>query len=545
MKSFLDLSLRAKLFALLGVVVALFSLALVNAFRTTVGLLAIEGEAQSKQMDAIAFAKMDSNRNDTRVEMLMLLNVADAPLSIRQRRAEHIQELTRQNADFRHRLADRNRKDEWMYSRLERYEAMVQVFNRVRDGAVNDAVAGRFAEARAISLGEQDQRFDALRVLGDEMFQRTEEQVKERVQAAEAATEHAKRVYLIAASGMLVVAVFAVWGLGHLITEPLRELLAAIRRISTGDLRANLEMSQRRDEIGQLAHEFQTMVDSLRGMQRQVQEGVNVLATSASEIFTATAQIAASATETATAVSQTTATAEEVKQTAQVAAQKAGNVADIAQRAAQSAQTGRRAIDASMAGMQNIREQMESIAETVIRLSEQSQAIGEIIASVNDLAEQSNLLAVNASIEAAKAGEHGRGFAVVAQEIRNLSTQSKEATTQVRNILNDIQRATTAAVMAAEQGSKAVEAGVRQVNESGEAIRTLAESIVSAAQAATQITASTQEQLIGIDQVTIAIQNILQASRQNATATQQAESGAKTLNQLGQNLKVVAQKFAV
>jgi len=234
-----------------------------------------------------------------------------------------------------------------------------------------------------------------------------------------------------------------------------------------------------------------------------------------------------------------------VKQTAQVSAQKAGNVADIAQRAAQSAQSGRKAIDESVNGMNHVREQMELIAETVVRLSEQSQAIGEIIASVNDLAEQSNLLAVNASIEAAKAGEHGRGFAVVAQEIRNLANQSKESTAQIRTILNDIQRATTATVMAAEQGSKAVDTGVRQVNQSGEAIRSLAESIVAAAQAATQITASTQEQLIGIDQVTIAIQNILQASKQNATGSQQAEAGAKTLNQLGQNLKALVQKFAV
>jgi len=104
-------------------------------------------------------------------------------------------------------------------------------------------------------------------------------------------------------------------------------------------------------------------------------------------------------------------------------------------------------------------------------LSEQIQAIGEIITVVTDLAQQSNLLAVNAAIEASKAGEHGKGFAVVAQEIKSLADQSKQATEQVRKILGDIQKATGKSVLAAEQVSKAVEGGVKQTAESGESIR--------------------------------------------------------------------------
>jgi methyl-accepting chemotaxis protein len=112
--------------------------------------------------------------------------------------------------------------------------------------------------------------------------------------------------------------------------------------------------------------------------------------------------------------------------------------------------------------MKHIHDQMESVAASILHLSEQSQAIGEIIATVTDLAERSNLLAVNAAIEAAKADEQGKGFAVVAQEVKSLAEQSKQATAQVRTILNDIQTAMSAAVMATEQGSKAVDAGVKQ-----------------------------------------------------------------------------------
>ena len=130
---------------------------------------------------------------------------------------------------------------------------------------------------------------------------------------------------------------------------------------------------------------------------------------------------------------------------------------------------------------------MESVGESIVRLSEQTLAIGEIITAVSDLAQQSNLLAVNAAIEASKAGEHGKGFAVVAQEIKSLADQSKQATEQVRAILSDTQKATSASVMAAEQVSKAVEVGVRQAAESGESIRKLAGSIAESAQAALKL----------------------------------------------------------
>ncbi|MGC2521006.1 MAG: CHASE3 domain-containing protein [Burkholderiales bacterium] len=268
----------------------------------------------------------------------------------------------------------------------------------------------------------------------------------------------------------------------------------------------------------------------------QLRESISLLSSSAAEILATTTQIASGAAETATAVSQTTATVEEVKQTAQVAGQKAKYVSDSAQKVAQVSQAGRKSVEEAMQGMHRVQEQMGSIAESVVRLSEQSQAIGEIIASVNDLAEQSNLLAVNAAIEAARAGEQGKGFAVVAQEVKSLAEQSRQATAQVRTILGDIQKATSAAVLATEQGSKAVEAGVKQSTQAGESIGVLAESIAEAAQAATQIAASSQQQMVGMDQVALAMENIKQASVQNVSGTRQAEVAAQNLHELGHRL---------
>jgi methyl-accepting chemotaxis protein len=196
---------------------------------------------------------------------------------------------------------------------------------------------------------------------------------------------------------------------------------------------------------------------------------------------------------------------------------------------------GKKAVDATIDGMTRIRRQMDSIAESIVKLSEQSQAIGAIIAAVNDMADQSNLLAVNASIEAAKAGEQGKGFAVVTQEVRNLAEQSKQATAQVRSILNDIQKAISSAVMATEQGGKVVEIGVKQSSEAGGSIRTLSESVSASAQASMQIVAATNEQLVGMDQVAQAMESIKQASDQNVFGVRQVETAIHNLSSLGQN----------
>jgi methyl-accepting chemotaxis protein len=347
--------------------------------------------------------------------------------------------------------------------------------------------------------------------------------------------------------GLLILAVGVLAGFvwAGQFARPIVGLAGAAERIGEGDLTTKVPEHRRQDEIGMLLRSFHLMVGNTRELTGEIQESTNVLASSASEILAATTQVAAGAAETATAVSETTTTVEEVKQTAQVSSQKARLLSENAQKAAQVAQSGRQAVEGSIEGMERIQEQMGSIAEMVVKLSEQSQAIGEIVATVTDLAEQSNLLAVNAAIEAARAGEQGKGFAVVAQEVKSLADQSKQATTQVRTILNDIQKAISGAVMATEQGSKTVDSGVRQSTDAGEAIRVLAETIDTAAEAAMQIAASSQQQSVGMDQVAAAMENIKTASAQNVAGTKQAELAARGLHEVGQKLNQLVQRYKV
>jgi methyl-accepting chemotaxis protein len=322
----------------------------------------------------------------------------------------------------------------------------------------------------------------------------------------------------------------------------LKRLADSADRIAAGDLTLDVLPASPKDQLGT---SFQSMARNLRELNLEIGEVVNVLAAAASEIMTTVSELASSSAETASSISETNATVQEVRQTTDLTSQKSRQVYESATRSVQVAKNGQLAVEDAIGGMRGIDERMGFIAERIVNLSEQSQAIGDIIATVNDLAEQSNLLAVNAAIEAAKAGEHGKGFAVVAQEVKNLATQSKQATSQVRGILGVIQKATTAAVLATEQGSKAVEAGVKQSGSAGEAIRQLASSIEDSSNATLQIVTSTQEQAIGMDQIAIAVQSINQASSQNLEGSRQIERAARNLYELNQKLQQLVSRYRV
>lgn len=405
-------------------------------------------------------------------------------------------------------------------------------------------LAGDRNTARDLSVeGVQEERHLAMRALTSQMLAATRDTATDLLDEAEARASRSRKVLIAVGLAAIVLGALLAFSLSGLISRPLRSLAETAERIATGDLTMDLPESARPDDLGKLSRAFRSMVRGLREMNQEIREGVNVLASTSSEILAATSQIATGVSETAASVNQTTSTLDEARQTANVVSEKARTVSGISQNSVKVSHHGRQEVEDAVHEMDVIREHMENIGRSIARLHEHSQAIGDIIATVNDLSEQSNLLAVNAAIEAAKAGEGGRGFSVVAREMKALAVQSKQATAQVRSILSDIQQNANSTAMATERGHKVVEAGVSRSQSAGEAIREMTESINAVAQAAMQIAASSSEQLVGMDQVATAMENITQASQQNAAGTKQAEESAKSLHELGGRLRELVERY--
>jgi methyl-accepting chemotaxis protein len=316
---------------------------------------------------------------------------------------------------------------------------------------------------------------------------------------------------------------------------PLTMAAHVIDQLAEGDIPQPIAETYRGD-FEKLKGNLNALIMRLREMLTSISDAANNLSSAATEILAATTQQTAGASEQSAAIAQTTTTFDELKTISEHSVMRAKEVASASQRTVEVARSGQRSVQDTIESMTQIKERVEGIAENILALSGQTQQIGEIIATVNNIASQSNMLALNASVEAARAGEHGKGFAVVAVEVRNLAEQSKQATAQVKAILSDIQKATNATVMATEEGTKGVDQGVKLAAQTREAIEQLSGVINESAQTAMQVVAGGQQQSTGIDQVALAMTNINQATVQSLASTRQAEKAAQNLNELARRL---------
>ena len=408
--------------------------------------------------------------------------------------------------------------------------------------------------------------------------------LKLRNESSEYLTASTNNMIIVSTLSAIIMALFISAFLVKSIIQPINRLKECASKISQGDLDIVVEDSDRGDEIGYLAKSFKQMQEyitefaniahkigngdlsveitkrsdkdilgiAIDNMSKNLTliiseliEGINVLSSSISQIQATTAELASSAAETSSAVVETSTTAEEVKQTSQLNYDKAIHVVENTKQAIKNSQTGNAMLDENMAVLKSIRDGMENIAQNIIALSEQSQTIGEIVTAVEDIANQSNILSVNASIEAVKAGEEGKGFSVVAQELKTLAEQSKEGTSRVQKILGDIQKATGSLVMTAEQGGKVVEQGFEQATKVKESFDLLNRSIEQAAQSSNQIALSSEQEKAGMKQIADAMKNIRDASLQNSDGISQVQSAVNSLSNLSHKLKTITDQYKI
>jgi CHASE3 domain sensor protein len=273
-----------------------------------------------------------------------------------------------------------------------------------------------------------------------------------------------------------------------------------------------------------------------RSLSMQIGIAFRHIQTSAAELQAAANQQATGAKEQATAMNEVTTTISELLATSRQIAESARSVADIAGQTASQARAGDATVTRGTDAVASIKRQVDAIVSHMLELGKKSQQIGAVLDIVSELAEQTNILAINATIEAAGAGEAGRRFGVVADEIRKLADRVGGSTKEIRGLIDDVRAAVNTTVMTTETGSKAVEAGSAQFGEVAGAFRQISTQVLTATEAAKEIELSTKQQATAVEQVNVAITNVAQASKESEVSTAQTLRTASELASLSRDL---------
>jgi methyl-accepting chemotaxis protein len=341
----------------------------------------------------------------------------------------------------------------------------------------------------------------------------------------------------------IIVGVAIALGLGYFISKSITTpVTQIIYQIDNADLNSQFN-SRRADEIGMLQRSFDKFVGSIKSTLVQVSEATAAVASASSEISSSTEQMAAGSQEQTSQTSEVASAVEEMTKTIVENSRNAVETADTAKQARRSAEEGGKIVDETVSGMKRIADFVNQSAETVKALGKSSDAIGEIIAVIDDIADQTNLLALNAAIEAARAGEQGRGFAVVADEVRKLAERTTKATKEIAEMIKKIQSETVGAVQSMEIGTREVDNGISLADKAGSSLKAIVEVSVKVTDMVSQIAAASEEQSSASEQISKNVEAISSVTNQSAAGTQQIARAAEDLNRLTENLQQLVAAF--
>lgn len=278
-----------------------------------------------------------------------------------------------------------------------------------------------------------------------------------------------------------------------------------------------------------------------RSLNSQIGDAVHDVQRSSTELQSAANQQATGAKESATSMNEITTTINELLATSRQIAESARHVVQIAEQTATAARAGGAVVERADESFADIRKRVDAIVSHMLELGKKSQHIGAVLDIVFELAEQTNILAINATIEAAGAGETGRRFAVVADEIRKLADRVTASTKEIRTLIEDIRGAVNTTVMTTEMGSKTVESGSQQFAEVTTAFKDIARLVTTTTQAAREIELSTKQQTTAVEQVNMAIENVAQATRETEASSGQTLQAASQLTHVAKDLSRLVQ----
>lgn len=345
---------------------------------------------------------------------------------------------------------------------------------------------------------------------------------------------------------VLMIVVLTYLMLRSIVLKPLAHMAAITQDIAQGegDLTKRVP-ALGHDEIAQFGGYFNLFIEKLQKMIGKVAHVTDKVA-SASVELSATAEEISKGTDTLTSrASQTAAAVEEMNATVSQVAQNSGKAATLAQETVKTAKDGGTVVSDTISGMQHLSDAVSNSATIIAELGKSSDQIGEIVRVIEDIADQTNLLALNAAIEAARAGEQGRGFAVVADEVRKLAERTTKATKEIGDMIRQIQHDTRGAVESMQQGTQKVSGGVELVNKTGEALTRIVQMVSESADMIRQIAVASEEQSVATQQIANDIENVAKVTKESASGANESAKASHDLSQLAVELQGIVGSFKV
>lgn len=339
------------------------------------------------------------------------------------------------------------------------------------------------------------------------------------------------------------------------ITKPLRKLVKATKEVSAGDLTKNVDITSK-DELGEVAQTFNAMVDSLKSIVGHIGDSSDHLASASEQMSAHSRQTEQSTSTTAEKIAhiadgsqrqmesaeETARAMEEISSGVQRVAESSAEVSEASLQTTREAQNGREKLENVLQQMNTIKASVHEGVTEIKKLNVHSDEIGQIISVITQISEQTNLLALNAAIEAARAGEHGKGFAVVADEVRKLAEESKESAGQVALLIKAIQKATAYSAAIIEKNESEVEDGIQLTADAAQAFEEILQSIEAVTSQIQEVSATAEEMSASSEEVTASVEEMADIARKSAQATEDVvQLSEEQLQSTKDNTKAVEQ----
>nr|WP_314385224.1 methyl-accepting chemotaxis protein [Pseudomonas brenneri] len=381
-------------------------------------------------------------------------------------------------------------------------------------------------------------------VQGADIVSRSEALYDIQLQRRDAESARARSLQLISTLLALLVGIIAALVITRQITRPLRETLAVVERIASGDLSHNIQVT-RRDELGVLQQGIQRMGTTLRELISGIRDGVTQIASAAEELSAVTEQTSAGVNsqkietdQVATAMHEMTATVQEVARNAEQASQ-AASAADG------QAREGDKVVAEAIAQIERLADEVARSTDAMAHLQQESNKIGSVMDVIKAVAEQTNLLALNAAIEAARAGEAGRGFAVVADEVRGLAQRTQKSTEEIEGLVAGLQNGTQQVANVMNNSRSLTDSSVELTRKAGVSLENITRTVSNIQSMNQQIAAAAEQQSAVAEEISRSIVNVRDVSEQTATASDETAKSSVELARLGSQLQQMVSHFRV